>query len=69
MHMQGGMMYGGMMHGGSACSGMLVQSYSNLMLLFTVKIILVLMLFACLLVIMVRERVIIKVLKEIRDKK
>jgi len=43
--------------------------YANVLLLFTMKIILVLMLFTCLLVIMVREREIIKILKEIRDKK
>jgi len=43
--------------------------YSNILLLFTMKVVLVLMFFACLLVIMVRERAILKVLKEIRDKK
>lgn len=47
-------------------SGMYLQ---NMYLLFTVKIIFVLMLFTCLLVIMVREREILKTLREIRDKK
>lgn len=53
----------------SGMSGMSGMAYQNLYLLFTIKIIFVLMLFTCLLVIMVREREIIKVLREIRDKK
>ncbi len=48
---------------------LMMTSFSNLLLLFTIKIIFLLMLFACLLVMLIREREIIKVLKEIRDKK
>lgn len=51
------------------CQHMMVTSYSSFLLLFTLKIVLVLMFFACLLVMMVREREIIKILREIRDKK
>lgn len=38
-------------------------------LLFAIKIIFILMLFSCLLVMLVRQRVMIQILKEIRDKK
>ncbi len=51
------------------CPGMYLSQQQNLYLLFTIKIIFVLMLFTCLLIIMVRQRETIKVLKEIRDKK
>ncbi len=51
------------------CYELMMTSFSNLLLLFTIKIIFLLMLFACLLVMLIREREIIKVLKEIRDKK
>ncbi len=51
------------------CTGMHASMYQNLYLLFTIKIIFVLMLFTCLLVMLVRQREMIKVLKEIRDKK
>ncbi len=40
----------------------------NLYLLFTIKIVYVLMLFSCLLIMLVRQRETIKVLREIRDK-
>jgi hypothetical protein len=42
---------------------------SNILLMFIIKIIFLLMGFACLLVMLVRQREMIKVLKEIRDKK
>ena len=48
---------------------MMGQQYSSIYLLFTIKIIFVLMLFTCLLVMLVRQRVMINILKEIRDKK
>ncbi len=48
---------------------MCLAQEQNAYLLFTIKIILMLMLFTCLLVMMVRQRIMIKVLKEIRDKK
>ncbi len=48
---------------------MVAGYYSNLYLLFTLKIVLLLMLFTCLLVMMVRMREMIKILREIRDKK
>ena len=51
------------------CVEMIMTSYSNYLLLFTMKIVMVLMLFACLLVMLVRQRAIIKILREIRDKK
>ncbi|MBI5873798.1 MAG: hypothetical protein HZB36_06615 [Candidatus Omnitrophica bacterium] len=51
------------------CPGMHFSMQQNLYLLFTIKIIFVLMLFTCLLVMLVRQRVMIKILKEIRDKK
>ncbi|MFH0940422.1 MAG: hypothetical protein V1840_01015 [Candidatus Omnitrophota bacterium] len=51
------------------CEKMIGEYYSSSYLLFTIQIIFVLMLFTCLLVSLVRQRVIIKILKEIRDKK
>ena len=51
------------------CVEMIMTSYSNYLLLFAMKIVMVLMLFACVLVMLVREREIIKILREIRDKK
>ena len=51
------------------CVEMIMTSYSNHLLLFTMKIVMLLMLFACLLVMLVRQREIIKILREIRDKK
>jgi len=51
------------------CAGMYPAMQQNVYLLFTIKIIFVLMLFTCLLVMLVRQREMIKVLREIRDKK
>ena len=51
------------------CGWTLSSQYSVMGLLFLTKIILVLMLFTCLLLMLVRQREMIKVLKEIRDKK
>ncbi len=42
---------------------------SGVYLLFAIKIIFILMLFSCLLVMLVRQRVMIQILREIRDKK
>jgi|GEM_PF-6236037 len=50
------------------CTQMLVTTYMNESLLFTLRLVLILMLFACLLVIMVRMRTIIYLLKDIRDR-
>jgi hypothetical protein len=51
------------------CTQMLVTTYMNESLLFSLRLVLILMLFACLLVIMIRMRTIICLLKEVRDKK
>lgn len=52
------------------CShAMMPGVFSNMLLIFTIKIIFLLMGFACLLVMLVRMREMIKILKEIRDKR
>lgn len=51
------------------CAEALIVAYMNESLLFILRLVLVLMFFACLLVIMVRMRSIIGLLKEIRDKR
>ncbi|HQP91750.1 MAG TPA: hypothetical protein PLU24_03665 [Candidatus Omnitrophota bacterium] len=51
------------------CPAICMAQEQNAYLLFTIKVVLMLMLFTCLLVMMVRQRITIQVLKEIRDKK